>query len=64
MDEDFVGAIAELAMRRGGSNAHKANIESLMDKYRALLDLGEIWVQWVNNNSHNNNKPITKNQVN
>ena len=41
MDEDFVGAIAELAARRGGANTHKANNENLMDKSRALLDLWE-----------------------
>ncbi len=35
-----VGAIIELAMRRGGASTHKANNEHLMDKYRALLDLG------------------------
>ena len=40
MDEDFAGATAKLAMRRGGANAHKANNENLMDKSGALLDLG------------------------
>ena len=42
MDEDFVVAIVELAMRGGGASTHKANTENLMDRYRALLDLGEI----------------------
>ena len=40
--KDFVGAIAELVMRRDGATTRKANNESLMDRYRALLDLGEI----------------------
>ena len=40
MDEDFVSAMAELATRRGGANAHKANTQNLIDKYRALLHLG------------------------
>ena len=41
MDEDFAGAIAEVAMRMGGANTHQANIQNLMGKYRALLHLGE-----------------------
>ena len=42
MDEDFVGAIVELAMRRGGASTHKAHADKLMDKCRALLGLGEM----------------------
>ena len=42
MDDDFVGVIAELAMRRGGANTHKANAPNLIDKYRALLHFGKI----------------------
>ena len=57
MDEDFVGAIAELAMRRGGASTHKANSESLMDRYRALPDLGGLRaLEDPTNNHHNNNK--------
>ena len=55
MDEGFVGAIAELAMRRGGVSTHKANLLNLMDRYTALLDLGEIWEQRMRKNNHHNN---------
>ena len=36
-----MGAIVELAMRRGGASVHKANAPNRMGRYRALLHLGE-----------------------
>ena len=40
--EDFVGAIVEWTMRRGGASTHKAKTDNLRHRYRALLGLGEI----------------------
>ena len=42
MDEDWAGAIVELAMGRGQASTHKVSTENLMDRYRALFDLGKI----------------------
>ena len=42
LDEDFVGNIAKIAMRKGGGNTHKACSMNTMDRYRALLALGGI----------------------
>jgi hypothetical protein len=41
-DEDFVGVIATLALRRGGPNTPSACASSVVDRYRALLQLGSI----------------------
>ena len=35
LDEDFVGQVAKLAVRRGGWNTAKANASAVMDRYRA-----------------------------
>ena len=42
LDEDFVGQVAKLALRRGGRNTAKANASAVMDRYRALLAMWEI----------------------
>ena len=62
MDDYCVGAIAELAMRRGGASTHKANTVNLMDRCRALFYLVDIWVQWMKNHPPQQQQPITKNQ--
>ena len=41
-DEDFVGLIATLAIRRGGPATPTACSKGVMSRYRALLGLGEI----------------------
>ena len=41
-DEDFVGIIATLALRRGGPNTPNACAAGVVDRYRALLQLGSI----------------------
>ena len=42
LDEDFVGKVAQLALKRGGWNTAKANASAVMDRYRALLAMWEI----------------------
>jgi len=37
LDEDFVGLIAKLAMRKGGGNTHRACTWNAMQRCRALL---------------------------
>jgi len=41
-DEDFVGMIAKIAMRKGGGNTHMACSMNTMSRYRALMALGSV----------------------
>jgi hypothetical protein len=41
-DEDFVGTIATLALKRGGANTHLACSGNVISRYLALLSLGQI----------------------
>ena len=40
LDEDFVGSIAKIVMRKGGGNTHNACSRNTMDRYMALLAWG------------------------
>jgi hypothetical protein len=42
MDEDFVGVMSTLALKKGGRNTHKACSHGVIDRYRALLSLGQV----------------------
>jgi hypothetical protein len=42
MDEDFVGLMSTLALKRGGRNTHQACSHGVLDRYRALLSLGQV----------------------
>lgn len=42
LDEDFVGIMATLAMKRGGANTHHACSWNVMERYRALLSMGQV----------------------
>ena len=42
MDEDFVGVMSTLALKGGGRNTHKACSFGVLDRYRALLSLGQV----------------------
>ena len=42
LDEDFVGQVAKVALRRGGWGTHRAHALGVMSRYRALLNMWEI----------------------
>ena len=41
-DEDFVGLISKLALRKGGPATPRTCAQGVLDRYRALLSLGDI----------------------
>ena len=41
-DEDFVGIMSTLALKKGGANTHKACSHNVISRYRALLSMGQV----------------------
>ena len=42
LDEDFVGIISTLALKKGGANTHLACSNNVISRYRALLCMGQV----------------------
>ena len=42
LDEDFVGIISTLALKKGGANTHLACSTNVISRYRALLCMGQV----------------------
>ena len=42
LDEDFVGIISTLALKKGGANTHLACSNNVISRYKALLCMGQV----------------------